>query len=180
VLRFDARCPTGVRGTPPHLDLLALRDDRVVAVTAQCTGYLGRKRSRVAEAYRGLAVGADLLPWQEEMLRLRDDPHRYRHLDAAALVKFAFGLGRTFPDRPVTLLYLYWEPLDAARHPAFLRHRAELALLAERAAGTGVALVAQTFEALWDDWRGSGRPGIETQIRHLLARYAVTLDGAPR
>jgi hypothetical protein len=178
VLRSDARCPTGVRGTPPHLDLLALRADRVVAVTAQCTGYLGRKRSRLATAYQDLAVAPELVPWRAEMARLREDPLRYRHVDAASLVKLALGLGRTFPDRPVTLVYLFWEPLDADRYAAFPRHRAELAALGERVAGAGVALLPQTFMALWEGWRGCGRTGIDTQIAHLHARYAVSLGGA--
>src|SRR5262245_49298976 len=40
-IQFEVRCPTGLRGTPPHLDLLALRDDLAVAVTVRSVEYLG-------------------------------------------------------------------------------------------------------------------------------------------
>ncbi len=43
----------------------------------------------------------------------------YRHLDAAQLIKHYLGLPNTFPGRDVTLLYLFWEPADAADFPGF-------------------------------------------------------------
>src|SRR5918994_65259 len=47
-VQFEVRCPTGLRGTPPHLDLLALREGVAVAVTVRWTQYLRRRKSAVA------------------------------------------------------------------------------------------------------------------------------------
>ena len=177
VLRFDARCPTGVRGTPPHLDLLALRADRVVAVTTRCTEYLLRRRGRLAAAYDELAIPPPLAPWAAELARLREDPGRYRHLDAAALIKHALGLGRTFPDRPVVLLYLFWEPLDATRFEAFRRHRSELAAFARAVAPAAVRLESLSVCELWRQWALRDRPDwLAPLIARLEERYAVAIE----
>lgn len=47
------------------------------------------------------------------MERLLVQPQMYCYLDAAQLVKHAFGLTYTSPTMPVTLLYLYWESASA-------------------------------------------------------------------
>lgn len=181
VLRFGARCPSGVRGTPPHLDLLALRGDAVVAVTAHSTDYLGRRRARLAPAYEALNVDDALLPWHEQMRQLREEPASFHHVDVCALVKFAFGLGRTFPDRPVTLLYAFWEPLDAPRFPAFAHHREELARLARAVGDAAVRLQAQSFPELWAEWERAPAPGwLPEQVARLRRRYAVALEPQPR
>ena len=50
-MRFQVRCPTGLRGTPPHLHVFTLREDMVLAVTVRCCEYLTRRRSPVSESY---------------------------------------------------------------------------------------------------------------------------------
>ena len=133
-VQFDVRCPTGLRGTPPHLDLLALRVEVAVAVTVRCIEYLSRRKTSVAPSYdRLLAATPGLDPWRRQLDRLRAEPGRYRHVDLGALIKFAVALGRTFPERLTTLLYLFWEPLDADQ----LRGVRPPSPGARRAAGSG-------------------------------------------
>ena len=45
-LHFEKKCPTGLRGTPPNLDVLASRSDRVVAIESKCTEYLSPTAAR--------------------------------------------------------------------------------------------------------------------------------------
>ena len=65
-------------------------------------------------------------PWFEEMVRLTSDPTSYVWLDAAQLVKHAFGLARTFHGRRTTLLYLFWEPTNASNFSVFDQHKREV------------------------------------------------------
>lgn len=65
--------------------------------------------------------------WRGEYQRLVEDPHRYRHLNAAQLLKHYLGVRSQFPDRRVTLAYLYWEPINAHEIAACSIHAAELA-----------------------------------------------------
>ena len=53
------------------------------------------------------------------MSALVERPDTYRLLDAAQLVKHAFGLARRFPHEPAVLLYLFWEPADAEAYATF-------------------------------------------------------------
>ena len=42
---------------------------------------------------------------------------------------------RCYLDRQLTLLYLYWEPLNAVDYAVFREHRRETAVFAQRIAG---------------------------------------------
>ena len=176
-IQFEVRCPTGLRGTPPHLDLLALRGQRAVAVTVRCCEYLSRRKSPIAASYdRLLAETPGVEAWLRQLERLRRAPDAYRHLDLGALIKFALALGRTFPDRVTTLLYLYWEPLDADAFEEFRRHRAELAGVASAVEGARITLVAQNLVALCDDWSARRSPSwLRHHVARLRARYCVAL-----
>ena len=59
------------------------------------------------------------------MQTVQAQPDSFRLLDVAQLIKHAFGLARCFKAQPTTLLYLYWEPLDADRQAIMLAHRLE-------------------------------------------------------
>jgi hypothetical protein len=179
---FDAiqlvvRCPTGLRGTPPHLDLLALREGAAVAVTVRCTEYLSRRKSVIAPSYdRLLAATPGLDPWLRQLEQLRAVPDDRQHIDLGALVKHALALGRTFPDRPSTLLYLYWEPLDADRFDEFRQHRSELDELSQAVRDARVAFASCSFEALWRDWESQTSPAwLQAHVARLHARYSVSI-----
>jgi hypothetical protein len=176
-VQFEVRCPTGLRGTPPHLDLLALREGMAVAVTVRCTEYLSRRKATVASSYdRLLAATPALELWLRVLQDLRARPTRYRHLDLGCLVKYALALGRTFPDRSTTLLYLFWEPLNAEQFDEFRRHRAELAALGEEVRGARVVLQAKSFNALWREWAERRQPTwLAGHVARLRARYGVTI-----
>lgn len=181
-IQFEVRCPTGLRGTPPHLDLLALRAEAAVAVTVRCVEYLSRRKTAVAPSYdRLLAATPGLASWRHELDALRDRPDAFRHLDLGALVKYALALGRTFPERPTTLLYLFWEPLDADTFDEFRRHRAEAAALAKAVDGARVAFAAQSFEEMWREWAACDVPvWLRTHVDRLRARYNVAVTAGSR
>ena len=181
-LHFAARCPTGVRGTPPLLDVVALGDQGVVAVAARSVEYLAESGGRLAPAYGGLRLRDGLAAWGG-LLSGGDGAGgrgaaRFRRVDVAALVKKAIGLANTFPDRRVRLLYLFLEPEDAAGLAPFAAHRAELAELAERTSGSAVGLQAQSFGELWAAWSARGEPPWLRDIAaRLQVRYAVAAAG---
>jgi FAD/FMN-containing dehydrogenase len=174
-VQFEVRCPTGLRGTPPHLDLLALRGEAAIAVTVRCIEYLSRRKTAVAPSYdQLLATTPGLEPWRRQLERLRTEPQRFRHVDSGALIKFALALGRTFPERPTTLLYLYWEPLDADQFEEFGRHREEATELADAVRDARVTFAAQSFAAMWRDWAARTDPSwLAAHVDRLRARYCV-------
>ncbi|MGI9498652.1 MAG: hypothetical protein ACR2P3_01325 [Geminicoccaceae bacterium] len=179
-IQFNVRCPTGLRGTPPHLDLMALRDDHVVAATVRAIEYLKRKKSSLSTTYdQTLSETRGMEPWRVHLEAWRAGRIVYDHIDLAALVKYATALGRTFPDRSSTLVYLYWEPLDAASYDEFQHHRQELATLTAAVEGARVNIITQSFDALWQSWLDERGPEwIAGHVDRLRSRYAVSLGAA--
>lgn len=180
-IQFEVRCPTGLRGTPPSRPSGVARRGR-----GRGDGALRRVPQPAQD--RGRAVlrpparrHPGLEPWLRQLRQLRAQPAGYRHLDLGALVKYALALGRTFPERPTSLVYLFWEPLDADQFDEFQRHREELAELAEAARDARVTFVPQTFESMWRQWEQRSTPAwLASHVRRLRARYSVAVTGGKR
>ena len=175
-LHFDGRCPTGVRGTPPHVDVIAAGPGGVVGACVHAFDYLGHRRSPTSAAYRSLALEENMAPWATVL----QDAATFRHLDAAGLAKVAIGLGRIFTRRPVHLLYLFLEPPGAVA-PAFVAHRAELDRIIERTAQSGVTLSGSSLHELWAHWCGEDTPAsVRASATELSRRYGVVFPAAAR
>ena len=175
-LRFEKKCPTGLQGTPPNLDVLIERADRVVAIESKCTEHLSTHPARFAASYDTRILDARRESvWFREMQRLIEAPQAYRCVDAAQLIKHALGLMHGYHDRRVTLLYLYWEPQNAGDYPVFEEHRSETAAFAERVAGSDLAFEAMTYNDLWSSWEETAAPWLGAHLRDLRSRYAVTI-----
>lgn len=170
-IRFEAQLPTGLRGTPPHLDLLA-EGDVVVAVESKCTEWMSSKPADFSPSYDRLRDSFGDSPWYQEMLRLRAEPGRYHYLDAAQLVKHAFGLMNRYGRRPVRLVYLYWEPLDAIGWAECLDHRREADALAAAVRNSQIQLQPMSYHELWEAWGRGTRP---PHLGYLRRRYALDM-----
>lgn len=179
-LHFDARCPTGVRGTPPIMDFMASGSAGVVGVVACLFGYLGHRPQRLTSAYAALEVPAGLSPWAAYLRSGAEELARFRHVDAAAVAKLAVGLGRIFAGRPARLLYLFLEPEGAEALPCFARHRAELRHLADATDAGALRFVPMSFHELWASWQVETVPKTVRGIAAELARrYAVATPVGP-
>ncbi len=172
---FERRFPTGLtRAQAPHLDVVVSAPGEMVAIESKCLEYLTPKRVSFSERYRTEIIGERCdSPWFAEMLRLvsRSGPS-YRFLDAAQLIKHAFGLVRT-AAQPTTLFYLYWEPMDAGLSPLFERHRAEIAAFADRVAGSSLKFASMSYPELWAAWDETGDLFLTRHAATLRARYEV-------
>lgn len=172
---LEAECSTGLRGTPPTLDLL-VDGPHVLAVESKCTEVFEAHEAAFKPAYEGLVAELADPIWRAEYDRLIEDPRRYRFLDAAQLVKHYLGLRRRFSDRPVTLAYLYWEPANAPDVAACVVHAAEVAEFALRVDESRVRFVAMSYRALWEDWADDTRPAwLREHVAQLRRRYDVTV-----
>ncbi len=176
-LSFERKCPHGLAGRrSPNLDVVADDPNRVVAIESKCLEHLSPHVAKFSPAYdNDIKDGRRQTAWFREMLRLVEGPRTYRWLDAAQLVKHAFGLSYTFLDRPVTLLYLFWEPSNPEAFPNFSEHRAEIVRFAESISGGGPELVTMSYPELWKSWVACDQPEwLQSHVGHLRARYAVS------
>jgi hypothetical protein len=178
-LQFERKCPTGLRGgRAPNLDVVLTGPSNVVAIESKLTEYLSPHRAKFSPAY-----GAQITDvrrrqgYFHEMLRLLDHPDHYKWLDAAQLIKHAFGLARTFPDRPVTLLYLFWEPMNPDASPEFAAHRAEIKDFKSRVEGSSPVFEAMSYAELWQAWcENAALPEwVQEHRENLERRYLVSI-----
>lgn len=177
-LAFEQKCPTGLRGgRPPNLDVLVSGPGGVLGIESKLTEQLSQHRAAFSPAY-----GEQIRDWRRdqgwfrEMLRLIETPDAYVWLDAAQLIKHAFGLAGTFGERPATLLYLFWEPANPSASPVFADHRREIAAFSERVAGSMPVFKAMSYPELWSYWRDAGQQDwLARHVEELRARYDVTL-----
>jgi hypothetical protein len=172
-MHFEQKCPTGLVGRrSPNLDVLADGPNGVVAVESKLLEPLTPHVAEFSPDYD--AITAEGTEWFAEMKRLREKPSRYRWLDAAQLVKHAFGIAHTFRNRPATLLYLFWEPSNSEEHPFFSEHRAEVTRFADSITGGGPEFAAMSYPELWRSWDTQPEPRwLQTHVGRLRARYGV-------
>ena len=176
-LTFERKCPHGIAGRrPPNVDVVLEGPDGVVAIESKCLEPLSSHVAKFAPAYDAEIQDARRQSaWFREMHRLMSEPRAYRWLDAAQLVKHAFGIAHCFDDRSAILLYLFWEPSNAGDYPVFAEHRAEVGRFASAMADGGPAFAAISYPELWHFWRGSsGTPWLQKHVARLTARYEVS------
>jgi len=150
-IKFERKCPHGLVGRrSPNLDVLADGPNGVVAIESKCLEPLSPHQAKFAPAYDSQILDERRQSaWFREMHQLIESPLSYRWLDAAQLVKHAFGLAYTFPNQRVTLIYLYWEPSNSETYPIFAEHRAEVTRFATSIIGGGPEFVAMSYPELW-------------------------------
>jgi hypothetical protein len=174
-LHFEQKCPHGLLGRrSPNIDVLA-DGPSVVAVESKLLEPLSKHTAKFSPAYpAGITDERCQTAWFEEMERLIDDEDRYSWLDAAQLVKHAFGITHTFPGKPATLLYLFWEPSNTKAHPFFAEHRAEVTRFAASVDGGGPKFVAMSYPELWESWDAYPEPKwLQIHVGRLRERYGV-------
>lgn len=175
-LEFERKCPNGLRGKSPNLDLLLEGPEEVVGIESKLAEPMTATRAKFSPQYRKrLRDRLGSSAWFQEMCRLEEDPNRYGFLDAAQLVKHAFGLIYTFPDRNVKLLYLFWEPRNSRDHPFFSEHRRQVAEFAKSVQDSGPAFDAMSHGELWRHWSAATSPWLSAHIGNLQARYEIHL-----
>lgn len=131
-------------GTAANLDVWIERDREVVAVESKLLEYL--KKPGFSTAYDRLAPPkSDPIWWS---LYGEAKKGTEQHLDRAQLVKHYFGLNQfrqCHTEWPaLTLLYLFWEPLNWGEFGECTKHREEVQAFAQEVANSPIK-----FRCLW-------------------------------
>ena len=175
-IAFEKKCPTGLDGNPPHVDLVAETTNAVVAVESKCLEYLNpdrRKLTHFAPSYRELADEYGERSWFRYAF---EGTPSLRHLNMAQLVKHWLGICQVYRDRTVTLLYIYWEPENWHQVPECRRHRYEIQDFADRVAGDAVSFDAMSYRDIWVHWEQLPvPPWITSHVARLRQQYAVAI-----
>ena len=171
---FEKELGTGLHGTPPTLDVFLQKGTEVVAIESKFLEYFTPTQAEFADSYTRAA-----LPWAEDCWwNVLEDAKQtgQRNLDVAQLVKHYLGLSRLLRDNKLTsttLLYLFWEPVNATDLAICRQHRTEIEDLAKRVADSVVTFKGVSYPDLWEEW--SGLSALVPHVQNLKARYEVRL-----
>lgn len=148
-------------GRHPWLDALVITSADLIGVESKrYEPFRDRKKVDLSDAYDRPVWGDAMAPFEELRDALRAGAITYQLLDAAQLVKHAFGLttqARRVGLKP-TLVYLFAEPSTLAERPlpeeARRVHREEIKDFASRVEGADVTFHALSYRewiATWAD-----------------------------
>jgi len=143
-------------GRHPWLDAALETPSALIGVESKrYEPFRAAKPATLSEAYDRDCWGEGMAPWCAMRDRLRAEPRRYRHLDAAQLVKHALGLATEAgkAGKQPVLLYLFAEPSRIAA-AALARHRAEIADFSARISGARVRFAACSWREWLAGWDG--------------------------
>lgn len=174
---LEAKCPTGLRGTPPHLDFLAETEDTVIGVESKFLEHTLRKRPKFADSYEILVQNIDDCPLTNAYRWLKQESESL-NLDAAQLVKHSLGLLKKAEEacKNAVLLYLFWEPHNDSDFDEVQRHAEELELFKEKVAGSKVVFESRSYRELWDDWESQAKTDrTRLHVNRLRSRYAFSV-----
>lgn len=184
-LRLEVRMPPVERDGGLWLPGLLISPSRIVGIESETTDYLSGHRVSFSEQAEAFWADREENGWQREMLALQQGEHGYSRLDAARLIKQYMGLRSILdaladdetPQVPATLLYLYWEPLNAARYEEFDEHHKEIEKFQAAVAGADVDFVPMSYLDLWASWsRDDKAPKwLAMHVARLHQRYSMRI-----
>jgi hypothetical protein len=175
---FEKTLPTGLRGTPPHLDFFARAAQKTICIESKFLEILWPKTAKFADSYEGAIEYLAEDCWQEVYAALKEDPIRYSYLDAAQLVKHYLGMRNSLEKngRELLLFYVYWEPTNAHEIAEFVGHRREVVQFSDQVKNSRIRFAYKSYDQLWDEWLAtSGWEGIGNHVEALGERYSFPI-----
>lgn len=173
-VEFCARFPWA-GGRHPWLDAFVVTPTHLLGIESKRhEPFRDRKKVSLSEAYDRPVWGDEMRPYEAMRDRLRVGELRYVHLDAAQLVKHAFGLvtesKRSQGKRPV-LVYLYEEPKKNRSEAKIKLHREEVASFAKAIAGAAVGFVPVRWKDWLDQWSDSPSEAVRAHGGQVCGRF---------
>lgn len=162
-------------GRHPWLDVVIQTPSSLIAVEAKrYEPFRGAKKAEFSKKYWEECWDDNMKKFECMRDKLSEIPGHFLRLDAAQLVKHAFGL-RTQAKKlrlvPV-LAYLYAEPADRhADEEKKIAHRKEIKEFAQAVAGDEVRFVSYTYRDLLSLWQAGSDAAVRAHAQAVLERY---------
>lgn len=162
-VEYCARFPWS-GGRHPWLDAIIETPTKLIGVESKrYEPFRDRKSASLSEAYDRPVWGEAMQPYEDMRDRLRREPRCFRYLDAAQLVKHAFGLVTegTRKRKPAALVYLYAEPQvlagKAIPSDVLAAHRDEISEFAAAVDGAAVEFHAASYREWLATWQAASQ-----------------------
>lgn len=156
-VEYCARFPWS-GGRHPYLDAAVETEDQLIGIESKrFEPYRDAKCAVLSAAYDRPVWGSNMYRFEAMRDALRQAPDRFTYLDAAQLVKHAFGLvtDSRRKAKSAWLVYLFAEPSSLGAGCAFdgfVRHRNEISVFAEAVRGDAVGFLALSYREWLASW----------------------------
>lgn len=158
-VEFCARFPWS-GGRHPWLDAVVETPTTLIGIESKrFEPFRDKKSVSLSDAYDRDVWGGNMKRYEMMRDRLRSGEESFVHLDAAQLLKHAFGLvtEASRRNRVAALFYMFAEPAARAHLAVppndLARHRAEVARFAEAVAGDQVSFHSMSYREWIGTWR---------------------------
>jgi len=161
-------------GRHPWLDAAVETTSNLIGVESKrFEPFRDRKKAKLSDAYWRDVWGDGMDEWCAMRDRLRSDPAAYVHLDAAQLVKHAFGLSTQAKklQKKGILLYLYAEPSSGRiiSDESFSRHREEISEFTDAVSGADLYFASCS----WKEWLSVSEGKARDHAQRVLKRFSL-------
>ena len=173
-LGFEKPFTTGLRGTPPHLDVVVEHENGLVAIESKFLEPYGGKKSRAPFAASYFPTAGSLwlecgLPRCQELAgECQEGVTQFELLDVGQLLKHALGIGCRGDNR-VALWYLWYDVGGSEGE----NHRREVAAF-KKALGNELGFRATTYQALIHRMGMRDDGEHQAYCRYLCERYSLS------
>lgn len=128
---FEKKLPTGLKGTPPHLDFFLENETYIIGIESKYLEILTPKEPKFSDSYSNaflMTIDKDI----SELVNYYKKNNEKTHLDTAQLIKHAIGLIKNKVTKQAKLVYVYWEPINFDEYVEYEIHRNELVEFSKR------------------------------------------------
>lgn len=171
-IEFERQFPTGLKGTPPNLDVvLTMADGELIAIESKFCEWMAPAapdfRALRPSYFRQPYWSLRGLPACQDLAHALDQQRAsFRYLDAAQLLKHALGLATQNGGR-FHLWYLFYDSSSAAGDI----HRAEIDLFGQKVRGD-IGFRALSYQTLIGSLERYAGPDDAHYIAYLRSRYS--------
>jgi len=170
-LGFEAKCPTGLSGAPPNLDVLLQSSDTVLGIESKFLEPLTPTRPHFPDSYTRESLPQCEDAWWEILVRAPN--MGFCHFDVAQIIKHYLGLRKQYSeDRSIYLLYLFWKPLNASDFVEYEKLEREIETFQSAVQpAKGVTFRSLDYIQLWNSWLEDTE--LAEHANRLIDRYCV-------
>jgi len=168
-------------GFHPWLDVVIETDEQFIGIESKrYEPFRDETKIEFSSAFDRDVWGRNMDPFNVMRKAISSRRKQYAHLDAAQLVKHAYGLYSQAKKRgkAARLIYLYSEPTEYPNgrhipHRSFLEHAEEVSDFADAVLGADVQFASLRFTDLLKNWIAEGTNTLRDHAIEMQKRYDV-------
>lgn len=180
---FEAKQPTGLPGTPPHLDFHLENADTIIGFESKLTEYFTKKLPNHDNNLKTYSESCPdklkYLPkgFREKIIDYNITYPYSTYLDIAQLIKHTIGLLNNKHEnkniKEAILVYIYWEPINSDKFEICRTHKKEIDCFKSRIEEF-ISFKSMSYIDFWGKFEGN--PLFKDNISKMKERYYFALE----